>query len=782
VKDAIVWLALIELLGLAGFPLVFSALRFLPDRGYSFSKTVGLLLVSYLVWLGASVRLFPNDRLVIVLMLLLTGVVAGIVGWNKRREILEFARARKGYLIAAEVLFVGSFALALFLRSYVAEFQEASGEKPMDAMLINAVLRSDHFPPKDPWLAGYDVNYYYFGHLMMAMLTKLSGIASYVTFNLGLGLLTALSASAAFGLVYNLVAGRARERVALGVALLAPLLLLVVSNVEGLFELLAVHGVGGKGFYDLIDVTGLDGARDSPEWYPTEFLWMLRSINYVTGQVDHQFPYYKFMQGEVHSETLAIPFVLLATAAALNVWRSPTSARPGAWWRDPALFALSAFALGSVTVVQSWYAPAFYLVLAAAFALRGYLAERRFSRGFLAGTLSYLVALPLASVALYLPFFQTNFGSFDGIAVEGQVADKAHHLLYMWLPLFWLAGSLAVVGLWGLRWKPSAIAVAAALPLLVVGPWALLLIAGEGTVPFSTALDNVSSAGSALSLLILLGLLAVASLAAFRELAPIKKDGELPASVFALLLMAVALLVITGVQFFSVKDFFWVRYNTLIKANYIAWFLLSISGAFAAYYVLSRGGSSRPVMAAKAGWTTVTVLILAVALIFPVLTTFSTSAGFKNERHLNLLWKWERFAPGEYEAVQWLWENVEGTPTITEAVGDAWSVYGRVSAYSGLPTVLGWPSHEMHWRGGSWDPQAGRREAVERIYKTTDAAEAKALLQQYGVEYVYVGSLERQAYGEAGLEKFRGFMDIAYENSQVVIYRMPEATAAVSQP
>jgi len=351
----------------------------------------------------------------------------------------------------------------------------------------------------------------------------------------------------------------------------------------------------------------------------------------------------------------------------------------------------------------------------------------------------------------------------------------------MWLPLFWLAGSLAVVGLWGLRWKPSAIAVAAALPLLVVGPWALLLIAGEGTVPFSTALDNVSSAGSALSLLILLGLLAVASLAAFRELAPIKKDGELPASVFALLLMAVALLVITGVQFFSVKDFFWVRYNTLIKANYIAWFLLSISGAFAAYYVLSRGGSSRPVMAAKAGWTTVTVLILAVALIFPVLTTFSTSAGFKNERHLNLLWKWERFAPGEYEAVQWLWENVEGTPTITEAVGDAWSVYGRISAYSGLPTVLGWAGHENQWRG-SFAPQGTRREEIDAAYNTTDIQQAIVILDKYDVEIVYVGYLEREKYDPAGLEKFRRFMRVAFENDEAIIYERHPARSLVSTP
>jgi uncharacterized membrane protein len=192
------------------------------------------------------------------------------------------------------------------------------------------------------------------------------------------------------------------------------------------------------------------------------------------------------------------------------------------------------------------------------------------------------------------------------------------------------------------------------------------------------------------------------------------------------------------------------------------------------YYILTNLKS----LAAKAGWGAVTLIILMLGCIFPVLTTFSYTASFENEQHPNLLWKWERYAPGEYEAVRWLQDNVHGTPTIVEAVGDAYSSYARVSSYTGLPTVLGWPSHEFHWRGGSWEPQAGRREAVERIYETTDPAEAKALLDQYDVEYVYVGPLERQTYGEAGLSKFPTFMDVAYENADVSIYRVSEPAEA----
>ena len=51
------------------------------------------------------------------------------------------------------------------------------------------------------------------------------------------------------------------------------------------------------------------------------------------------------------------------------------------------------------------------------------------------------------------------------------------------------------------------------------------------------------------------------------------------------------------------------------------------------------------------------------------------------------------------------------------------------------------------------------------------------------MEYVYVGYLEKEAYGEAGLAKFSTFMDVAYRNDNVIIYRMPrEVETVVSAP
>ena len=45
----------------------------------------------------------------------------------------------------------------------------------MDLMYLNATLNSEDYPPKDPWLAGEQASYYYFGYLQSGVLTAVSG-------------------------------------------------------------------------------------------------------------------------------------------------------------------------------------------------------------------------------------------------------------------------------------------------------------------------------------------------------------------------------------------------------------------------------------------------------------------------------------------------------------------------------------------------------------------------------------------------------------------------------
>jgi uncharacterized membrane protein len=139
----------------------------------------------------------------------------------------------------------------------------------------------------------------------------------------------------------------------------------------------------------------------------------------------------------------------------------------------------------------------------------------------------------------------------------------------------------------------------------------------------------------------------------------------------------------------------------------------------------------------------------------------------------------ERQNPDEMAAVRWLQSAAPGV--VVEAVGGSYSGYARISMLSGQPSLLGWPGHEVQWRGGA--TEMGTRQAdIERIYCSRDWVEARSLLQRYQVRYVYVGALERATYTPgtgsctAGLNetKFLRATDPVFKQGEVAIYEVPD--------
>ena len=108
----------------------------------------------------------------------------------------------------------------------------------------------------------------------------------------------------------------------------------------------------------------------------------------------------------------------------------------------------------------------------------------------------------------------------------------------------------------------------------------------------------------------------------------------------------------------------------------------------------------------------------------------------------------------DYQLVLWLKQQVAGRPVVLEAVGESYSRYARISANTGLPTVLGWRVHEWLWRNG-FDIPAKRTEEVRSIYEHPLSAEAQTLISQYRVRFIVIGDTERTSYhlDEAGLSQ-----------------------------
>ena len=201
--DAVLWFLTIQLLGVAALPWVFQLFRFLPDRGVTLAKPAALLVLSYLVWVFGLVRLLPNTQLTIWIIFLCIAVASMWLAGRRWEELREFLFQRWSALLIAELV---------FLLMFVAWALVASGspgithtEKPMDFMLMNAAHQARYFPAEDAWLSGHSISYYYFGHIIVATLSKMSGVVTSVGYNLGLATLPALAGAVVFGLLYNLV-------------------------------------------------------------------------------------------------------------------------------------------------------------------------------------------------------------------------------------------------------------------------------------------------------------------------------------------------------------------------------------------------------------------------------------------------------------------------------------------------------------------------------------------------------------------------------------------------
>jgi uncharacterized membrane protein len=107
---------------------------------------------------------------------------------------------------------------------------------------------------------------------------------------------------------------------------------------------------------------------------------------------------------------------------------------------------------------------------------------------------------------------------------------------------------------------------------------------------------------------------------------------------------------------------------------------------------------------------------------------------------------------------------------VLESVGEDYSAFGhgRISTFTGLPAVLGWPGHEVQWG----HDVGTRREDVAQMYESPTVAGAADLLRRYGVRYVVVGPLERADHGDAGVAKWDRLGERVYDAGGTTVWRL----------
>jgi uncharacterized membrane protein len=158
--------------------------------------------------------------------------------------------------------------------------------------------------------------------------------------------------------------------------------------------------------------------------------------------------------------------------------------------------------------------------------------------------------------------------------------------------------------------------------------------------------------------------------------------------------------------------------------------------------------------------------------IFPIVSTFTRIKDMDARSTLDGMAYMKELERGDYNAIKWIQENIKGTPVILEASakGSSYSYVSRVSANTGLPTVIGWTRHERFW-GRDRAEIRKRVEDVRSIYTTGSEKKTLELTDKYNISYIYIGNLERRIYSEK-LSKFedKNNFELVYQGS-VQIYK-----------
>ena len=209
----LVWVLALVVIGIVGLPFVWLACASLPDRGLALARPIGLLLVAWLVWLLASSGLMDFSRRSILVGMGIVATGGVVLVAPRRREFSTWLRERWRLILVEEGVFWALFAAALLVRWANPDLWHPirGGEKPMDLAYLTAVVKSTHFPPYDPWFAGGQMNYYYFGFVLVAVLVKLTSIVPYVAYNLAVPTLFAFLGSSAFTVVLGLAGNGGRR-------------------------------------------------------------------------------------------------------------------------------------------------------------------------------------------------------------------------------------------------------------------------------------------------------------------------------------------------------------------------------------------------------------------------------------------------------------------------------------------------------------------------------------------------------------------------------------------
>lgn len=749
--DVLSWWFALVMLGVSCLPLTNLLFHGFHDGGFIFSKAIGLAVSGWLLWALSSLHIlkFTRTNTIIVTALVcainlafryVSKEVQHIREW-KEKVIApeENSTARKMVLaLTFELVFLAIFIVGCYVKCFK---PEAYGtEKFMDYGFMTSMMRSDYMPPEDFWASGTNLNYYYMGQYMSTFVTKLSGVTVNDGYNLGLMMLMAFCFTLSYSLVYEVMRvtvtlrnEKKREQIRRGNETVAEIgggYTALVCHVAGALAGTAVTFAGNMHytiFAKIIPtVQEMIGMDVDSYWFPDA----TRYIGYNPETDDktiHEFPSYSFVLGDLHAHVTNIMFVLtvlgilfawlLYRKARMDAVKAGTKTEPYSRWLEafhPSVVVLGFF-IGLFQITNYWDFPIYFVVSGAVILFSNAVIHKFEKESLILTALHAAVVLGMSFVVSFL--FNLKFDSM----AKGIALCTDHTPLYQ----------LAV--LWGL---PVTVLVCYLVSVICKKKKEEPYKRKKGSKPvLFQFIDRLS----------------------------------LP-ELFVLTIGLCAAGLVLMPEIIYVIDIYGghKRANTMFKFTYQAFIMFGLMMGYVItkFILLARNGKQ-----IVCGVLTGFLLLGTVGYLGKsVESWFGNIKDEKRFQGLDAAAFVDRENVHDSEAVDWINENIEGRPVMLEAHGNSYTYSNRISVLTGLPTILGWHTHEWLWKD-DYNWVEARKADVQTIYTSADVTVVQELLDTYEVSYIYVGKEEHKAY-EVNEVLLKSLGTTVFENEGVYIIKV----------
>ncbi len=703
---ALTWYMILTCFGIIVLPISMKVFRRMPEGGILLARPLGWLLLGAISWMAAYFIKLPFSILgILTIAILLFALSAFFMVLNPtwlNRKFLQCWRTA----VNGEIITILVFLLIVFARREDPNID--STEKPMDAMILNALAVTKVIPPPDPWLHGFDINYHYGGYLLHSLPIKLSGIYTEYAYNLSIATIAAMAAAVAFVLGRTLF-GRCRWTV------LTVVCTLFIGNLASFTTLFSMEQYP-KTLYEL---------RYS-------YLWNTSRVIHDQGQETiNEYPFFSIVWGDLHPHYSNIPFFLLFLALCYALYHAFIRLSFGHLLRyEWPLLATLALSFAFLIPTNIFDVPSTGIFFGALMLTGIIITTKKESINITQLVLKFsILVIPIIGYLLAAPFW-FNFESpiqKDILQWSGLHTNLWEFILVFGAPLI---GSLVVINVFVMdllkRWKSEVIGFGSALFGIVF----MVLWGISGNVTYALA-----------------PLLAL--LFWFMVLMKSLEGDSTPRSInmiFAGIACALAWSAIAGCEYIYLQDTYASkRMNTLFKFHFTAWLLFGIGLP----YLAVNGLKQIKEQTHRVFLLVPLIAVFVVSLSAPLFTFFTLFSLPTQNRFITLdgLAFMKAHFPMQYEVIDYVRKNTEPTDLIAEIPGGAYSLENAVSAFTGRPTLVGWVNHEGLWRGRveqTDDPKQKyiraevhrRKQEMIDFYTTQNWEEAKQIIKKNGIQYV----------------------------------------------